>query len=472
MSSTDQALSPGRLAQSGLCVGCGACAVVTGSLSMRLDRYGQFKPRGPGTSVANSEVAQTCPFSPAARDETRIAEEHFPHASHQDDRIGRYEAAYIGHAEGGFREEGSSGGLTNWLACELLRLGLVDGVAHVGPGETAAGEALFGYRISRTEADVRRRAKSRYFPVELSGVLDEIKDVPGRYAIVGIPCFIKAVHLLRAVDPVFRERIVYTLGLFCGHMKSARFAESIAGQLGYDMQDVSRFEFRTKDTARPANWYRAEAVGHDGEQRARDWWHLVDGDWGAGFFQNSACDFCDDVVAETADVSFGDAWIDPYQADGRGTNVIVVRDRLLHRLLADANRTGRVALQPVEADVVVRTQAAGFRHRREGLAYRLAARHGGIQPIKRVAPRRRGISIRRRSIYAARRAISRWSARMYWLAHTLHQPRLYRSWAVLCLRGYQALAHSRGGLGRILDRLLGTDAKTTATGLGETSRQQ
>jgi len=100
----------------------------------------------------------------------------------------------------------------------------VDAVAHVGPGQTDRGEPLFGYRISRSVSEVRERAKSQYFPVELSGVLSEIRAQPDRYAIVGIPCFIKAVNLLRGEQSVLRERITHTLGLFCGHMKSARQA--------------------------------------------------------------------------------------------------------------------------------------------------------------------------------------------------------------------------------------------------------
>lgn len=459
MSSID-GLSPAAMARSGLCVGCGACAGATSGLSMDFDRYGQFKPAGATRRIS---VANQCPFSPLVRDEDQIAEERFPSAPHRDHRIGRYEAAFIGHAvEAGFRDEGSSGGLTNWVACELLRLGLVDGVAHVVPGKTQTGEPLFAYGISRTEAGVREGAKSRYFPVELSGVLDEIRRVPGRYAVVGIPCFIKAVHLLRAADPVIDERIVYTLGLFCGHMKSARFAESLAWQLDCEMEDISRFEFRHKDPSRPANWYRAEALRHDGELRGKDWWHMADGDWGAGFFQNSACDFCDDVVAETADISFGDAWIDPYQADGRGTNVVVVRDRTLHRMLLEASRTERVALDAVEADLVVRTQAAGFRQRREGLAYRLASRRHGVLPPKRVAARTEGITPRRRAIYALRRGISLWSHRIFWLARRTHRPGLYQFWARSALYLYQAFAYSRGRLGKAVDRLMGADVKTSA----------
>src|SRR5206468_11182672 len=98
-----------------------------------------------------------------------------------------------------FRPNGSSGGLTSWVAAELLRTGAVDGIAHVAPTDPAAG-GLFAYRISRSLDELSAGAKSRYYPVELSQVLREIRERPGRYAIVGIPCFIKAINLLRRVD--------------------------------------------------------------------------------------------------------------------------------------------------------------------------------------------------------------------------------------------------------------------------------
>jgi coenzyme F420-reducing hydrogenase beta subunit len=41
--------------------------------------------------------------------------------------------------------------------------------------------------------------------------------------------------------------------------------------------------------------------------------------WGTGLFKSNACDFCDDVTTELADVSL-DAWI-PYNKDGLGNSV-------------------------------------------------------------------------------------------------------------------------------------------------------
>ncbi|MGO4842824.1 Coenzyme F420 hydrogenase/dehydrogenase, beta subunit C-terminal domain, partial [Rhizobiaceae sp. 2RAB30] len=97
--------------------------------------------------------------------------------------------------------------------------------------------------------------------------------------VVGIPCFIKAVHLLSAEDAILRRRIAFTLGLFCGHMKSRRVVESFAWQMGGEAAAVRSVDFRAKNPERPANWYTTELVLADGSVRRRDWWNLVDGDW-------------------------------------------------------------------------------------------------------------------------------------------------------------------------------------------------
>lgn len=431
---------------------------------MSFDAYGQLKPTGPREWLRDRDpnFSRTCPFSPMARNEDELAKHLFPAARNRDHLLGRYEAAFVGHAEEqDFRANGSSGGLVTWVAAALLRRGLVDGVAHVTAVDAATdGDSrLFRYTISRSLEAINAGAKSRYYPVEMSEVIETIKAVPGRYAIVAIPCFIKAVRLSCAADPILKERIVFTLGLFCGHMKSARMAESFALQMGQDIRDVKRFDYRMKHPDRPANWYRAELTLRNGETRGRDWWDMVDGDWGAGFFQNSACNFCDDVVAETADIAFGDAWKEPYCADGRGTNVVIIRSPALLDLVRDGMRSGQIELSDVDAAFVIATQAAGFRHRREGLAFRLSWRRSGKRPQKRVVAARGGLGGRRMAIYAMRYGISFWSHRVFWLARRLNWPWLYLAWARTMLACYHGFAYSRGPVGRILDRFASSAAE-------------
>lgn len=437
--------TPRDIARAGLCVGCGSCAE-----RMQWDRDGFLKPHS--STVPPASFALQCPFSPAAADEDVIAGERFASAANLHPQIGRFEAAYVGHvSEPSFRPNGSSGGLTSWVAAELLRSGKVDGIAHVVPSDPSTGRH-FAYRISRTLEEINAGAKSRYYPVDLSGVLHEIRTTPGRYAVVGVPCFIKAIHLLRRIDHLVEERVSHTLGLFCGHMKSAALVESFAWQLGTELRRVSALDYRVKDESRPANWYRTELSLDDGSSAAKDWWNLADGDWGAGFLQNPACDWCDDVVAETADIAFGDAWVEPHSSDGRGTNVVIVRSKELASMLQDARASGRLKLDPVTADFIVRTQAAGLRHRRDGLAYRLTWPRRGIRPTKRVVASAR-LPVRRKLVYRLRYSIARASLRLMRLARAYRTPAIYTYGARAMLRVYQSITWSHGRFGRLLDRI-------------------
>jgi coenzyme F420-reducing hydrogenase beta subunit len=438
--------------RAGLCIGCGACG--PGKTALDWDGIGFLKPSGPWAEEASPGFARICPFSTAAKNEDEIAAERFPSPAERDPLIGSFETAYVGHvAEGKFRPQGSSGGMVSWVAAELLRRGLVDGVAHVAPADPQADGRFFRYRISRSVEEIGQGGKSRYYPVELSAVLAEIRATPGRYAVIGVPCFIKAVHLLRAEEPVLQERIAYTLGLFCGHMKSARMVDSFAWQLGAPMSQVRAVEYRRKDPDRPANWYTAHLTLADGSARWQDWWHLADGDWGAGFFQNSPCNYCDDVVAETADIAFGDAWVEPYSSDGRGTNVVIARTPEMQGIVAHAMAEQRLALEQVDAAFIADTQAAGFRQRREGLAYRLRFAPPRLPLRKRVAPAGHDLSLRRKLVYRSRKWISATSHRLSAVARRTGWHALYLHWARLALRTYEGFAYLRGPVGRLMQRL-------------------
>jgi coenzyme F420-reducing hydrogenase beta subunit len=172
---------------------------------MRFDPFGQLKPFGPGEwMTSGSKVfSRICPFSPNALNEDDLAAQLYPSSENAHELLGRYQNAYVGYAaEDDFRSRGSSGGLVTWVATELFRRKLVDGVAHVvAVNDPQTNGRFFRYEISRTADDILRGAKSRYYPIELSSVLEEMSETPGRYLVVGIPYFIKAVQLLRREDP-------------------------------------------------------------------------------------------------------------------------------------------------------------------------------------------------------------------------------------------------------------------------------
>jgi len=364
----------------------------------------------PDLCDASANPESVCPFSDRSIDENALGAELFPEATPHP-QIGRYLATYAGAvAEGEYRALGSSGGLVTWLLSQMLNAGIVDGVAHVRPREpTKDDDRLFAFALSHTAKDLREGSKSRYYPVEMSQVLTEIAGRPGRYAVVGVPCFIKAVRLLQRQQPKFAERISVTIGLVCGHLKSAAFAQFLAWQMGVHPDSLKAIDFRFKLEDQPANKYGVRVWSRQGiEPVTTATSELFGSNWGLGLFKYRACDFCDDVLAETADVSVGDAWLSRYVQDSRGTNVVVARTTAITQILSKGTLSGALILDEISADDVAASQTAGLRHRREGLAYRLwRYHHDGIwHPSKRVIPSRQQGGGLRPKIYTLREELA------------------------------------------------------------------
>ncbi|MEM7807775.1 MAG: Coenzyme F420 hydrogenase/dehydrogenase, beta subunit C-terminal domain [Planctomycetota bacterium] len=388
----------------GYCIGCGACQVAAPQqMSVVMNDLGMLQASGDDRGTSASGV---CPFSNDAENEDALASEQFAELPTHA-RIGRHRATYAGHVvEDDYRDAGSSGGLGTWIVSELLRRKLVDGVVHVKERKpTPEDSRLFAYGISRDIDAVRRGAKSRYYPVEFAGVLNDLREENGRFVVVALPCFAKALRLLTRQDAELRERVRFVVALFCGHLKSTGFAGSLAWEAGVPPWEIDRFDFRHKLPDAPASAYGISVTSKSSSLPVvRPMKNMTARDWGLGLFKYKACEYCDDVVGETADVSVGDAWIKPYVRNPEGTNALIVRDETIASMVDEAMEQGRLSLDPISANQVAESQAAGLRHRREGLAFRLwlTDRAGVWRPRKRVEPAWRHLSRKYRRIFVSR----------------------------------------------------------------------
>lgn len=402
-----------------MCIGCGACAFAAPDVfSVGMTPEGHFRAsKAPGAGKAIDPAI--CPMSGAGADETVLADQLYPDLP-VDNVLGRHLSTFACHVvEGDYRQRGGSGGLVTWLAAELLKQGKVDGVLHVKPLDPSESEGLlFGYGLSRSIADVRAGAKSRYYPVEMSQVLDLASKTEGRFAVIGLPCFIKAVRLLEREGVIPAGRIAYCIGLVCGHLKSRHFANYLAWQKGGEPDRISTFDFRYKIPGRAASDYGFSFRGMDREDTPLPrFWPMTEvkgKNWGEGQFKNVACEYCEDVLAECADIVVGDAWLPGHVDDYQGTNVVVTRHREIDSLVRDAVRRGAIHYETIGVSDVIRSQASGLRHRREGTAHRLQRRRsaGLWYPHKRQSPKL-APSLMRRLIYDLRLAIAEKSSPIF-----------------------------------------------------------
>jgi coenzyme F420 hydrogenase subunit beta len=379
----------------GYCIGCGACASLPGSpISIKLDPYKKLQATvdlSETTDDGNS-YTKVCPFSNNSLNEDELGKELFPVNTEYDNKLGYFVENYAGHvAEADFRDNGSSGGMGTWILAELLKRSLVDYVIHIHQrAPDAEDPRMFAYSLSTTLEQLKSGSKSRYYPIELSEVMNVVKTMPGKYAIVGIPCFIKTIRLLSNQDPILKERIKYCIGLVCGHLKSASFAEMFGWQIGVNPKNMTAIDFRNKLEGYGANQYGVtvtETINNVSDTKISPPINEMYGtNWGFGFFKYKACDYCDDVLAETADLTVGDAWLPEYVNDTKGTNIVVVRNLELNNIIQESIQAGRLAFNTLHKSRVIESQSSGFNHRREGLQYRLHLMDlkGKWRPIKRV----------------------------------------------------------------------------------------
>ena len=409
-----------QIVEGGYCIGCGACACAThGSIPVEMNACGLYQAQGAAAARCEDDQVSlgiaACPFSGEGADEDDVGRHRFGAGCLPDSRIGYYHDLFIGHvAEDGYRAEGASGGFGSWILAELLGTGAIDAVAHARKVDSPSDGVLFRYSLSRTVEAIKSGAKSCYYPVEMSGVLEQIRRTPGRYAVVGLPCFIQAIRRLSGIDPVLKERIVHCIGLVCGHMKSKAFADCLGWQIGIPPGRLDAIDFRVKLPDRTAGDYGVYLRG-GGIEATRTRRDFLGARWGHNFFRYSACDFCDNVFAETADLTIGDAWLPEHENDSRGTNIVVVRDPSLSTLILRAMSQGRVVCSRAEPDTIAESQAGGLRDRREGLAYRLRLKElqGVWAPRKRVRPDAAHLTSQRARIYAARSGAGAASHRLW-----------------------------------------------------------
>ena len=410
-----------KLVDNGFCIGCGACGVVNEKLIISTNKSGMYQLSNPKDAEALD--SQVCPFL-SGMNETDISRSMFSNLPgiKFDENIGYYNGLYAGHInDDNKRLKSSSGGLTTWLLEELFNRGDIDAVVHVGAKDD--GDELFGFRVSRTLSEIKASAKSRYYPVEFKDTILEIKNDSSlnRIVFVGIPCHLKAIRLLCIQDRKLSFKVSYLIGIFCGHMKSRAFAELVAWQQGIQPNDLKQIDFRSKGQTGRAGRYFLSVKSNSIQSKAINS-KLFGTDWGLGLFKPKACDWCDDVGGEVGDIVFGDAWIEHYDKDEKGNNIIIARNLYLESVLKDGFSSGAISLDKVDVDDVIKSQSATFRHRREGLAVRIENKINNNEwhPQKRVGINlAKNISNKRRDIYLLREKISKDSHEYFFKAKSI-----------------------------------------------------
>lgn len=352
-----------EVVRNNLCIGCGVCAGVCpkGTLEISFNEYGEYVAKDVRGVCCNKcdLCLRVCPFSDYVEDEDSLGAKRFgdlPGIKHRRE-VGYYLEAYVGYSKvDEHRIKGASGGLATWMLEGLLAEKLIEKVCCVRP--VGKPGKLFEFDVCNSSQEVRDCSRSCYYPVETSGVIRYILSNEGQYAIIALPCYIKAFRLAMQVVPKLRQRVKFLLGLVCGQAKSKFFAEYVCALGGGDPNRLNKVVFRIKDPQRPASDYGMKFINNSDAEKMHEgivyWSEGMGRAYCERFFTPNACSYCDDTFAELADAVLMDAWLKEYINDVGGTNLLIVREPVLQELFDKGGRRQQLQLDRITIDKVIR----------------------------------------------------------------------------------------------------------------------
>ena len=341
------------------CIGCGLCESLFGSEKARLEvnESGFYAPQ---FQLQDEEWAELGLFCPAC------------HVVDLDNGKvwGNAHTVCLGYAsDAEIRYSASSGGVLTALACYLLDAKKVDAIMQIGEGESPW---LPSVHVNRTKAEVRNCCGSRYVITKpLSAFCQTLLDNPHRkYAVIGRPCDIRALHALLDCKPEYQQQVPYLLSFFCAGTPSVCASEKMADQMGVNKKKVVSVRYR-------GNGWPGFSSVMDSDQK--EYRMNYEESWGAilGRDLYPGCRFCHDGIGEAADIACGDAWylneddsVCFEERDGR--NVIFARTKCGDDLLTEAVQNGYIQTQPFDIEELKKMQPYQY-IRKAQLRYKLLA---------------------------------------------------------------------------------------------------
>ncbi|MCW0482692.1 Coenzyme F420 hydrogenase/dehydrogenase, beta subunit C-terminal domain [Gaoshiqia sediminis] len=357
-----------------LCTGCGVCVYQCPSqaLEMSWNDDGFLIPQLTGNCESGGQCLDVCPFNPIPQKEVKTENEiagiFLDDSTCHHPLIGRYNGIYVGYSHD-YRPSSSSGGIATFLLMRFMEEGLIDYVISVK--ESQRKDYQYEYAISKNKEEVLGASTTKYYPVTLDEALRRINDMKGKVAITGVACFVKAIRLAQHQNPNLKSKIPFLIGIICGGIKSRFFTEYLAVKAGAELQYYRNPNYRIKDLKSDASDYYFTCndtnTGVQKSVRMRSAGDM----WGTGLFKANACDFCDDVTTELADISLGDAWLEPYRKDGKGNSLIVTRTLFMDNFVQKEINTGKLHLEGLSISRFISSQQGSYNHRCKGLSFRM-----------------------------------------------------------------------------------------------------
>ncbi len=341
-----------EVVNSGLCTGCGTCVGLCPgkALKMEITADGRYIPKVTESKCIKCNLCtKVCP----------VINENFKELNQfifnkiPDNKLmGNFINCYKGYSiNSTVRWSAASGGLITSLLLFLLKNQLINGalLTRISKDNPLKAEPF----IARTEHDILSAMGSKYVPVPLNQLLNQILSEDGKFAIVGLPCHIQGIRRAELKIPALRDKIAYHFGIVCSRTISFHGVEYILNKMGVASNEIAELKYRGD------GWPGGiKILQKDGHQKflpmLGTWWSEI---FGGSFFSHYYCTLCSDLLNEMADISFADAYLpETMKNDKVGTSIVVTRTNKGKELIKLAASSNEIKVSTITSENVIQSQ--------------------------------------------------------------------------------------------------------------------
>ena len=363
----------GQIVENDLCHRCGSCVGICPTEVLGLDQADYPVVKNMSACTDCDLCVKVCPG-----DEFNYPEFYkktYGVEPDNHDVYGHFENGYISHStDDDIRARATSGGFVTGFLAYLIESGYIDGAMVVVPDEKVPWKGV--PKIARTREELISAMKSKYSIVGTNSIFTEMRDTPGKYAMVVLPCQMHGVLKAMELDKRLRERIVFTIGLLChASLENEGLSDAYDHYASHrpELADkVKKFYFRVgkhpgssfvefEDGERDFLFFPKKKNYHpDMIEMANVLYRL---------YTPKRCITCFDSHVEFADMAVGDPWM-PLPVDGvnfhDGYTYVVTRNKEADRLMEAAVAAGHlksIKIDKKAAKLCNRAMGTEKRHR-------------------------------------------------------------------------------------------------------------
>jgi coenzyme F420 hydrogenase subunit beta len=337
-----------------LCISCGLCSL-NGNAQM-IYKNGVYKPSFKN-KLLDEDSRYLYDICPGKGYPIIELSKGYTDAKKHDYRIGKYLSLGAATSKDiDLLKDSSSGALIPTLANYLLDKKYVDGIITVKYEYTLDGPIPKPF-IAKNKRELQESQGSKYQPIPLLEIINEIISFQGTLAVIGTPCQIAGVKLIQTKNNHLKEKIKYTISNFCGGFRDYRETERIFKIVNINKAKIEKFSYR--GNGQPG-FMSIQQSNRPLVQLKYPEYSLL-----TGYIKHKRCRLCIDATGELADISFGDAWIPKYLNSHLKWSEYIVRSKEMKEIIEQLYVEKKIVVESITKKELIDSQKGNIITKKE-----------------------------------------------------------------------------------------------------------